>query len=165
MFTCSLHPLISKFFGQSYIALHNCSSSILSFLPILDHLLIRLFKTFNFAQSFSTSVTLCKYSFKCSLLLSMIVYRNPTYLSLHISDNSSFQKPSLITQVEMTCPSSKSLVHWYFLLHKTYSSYTRVCLSISFEDHQEHGSFFYPPLFSRVLCAGQYARHVFSSLL
>lgn len=133
VFTCLLHLLITKFFSRLFTALHSCSSSISSFLPVLNHRLIRLFRTLNLPSIFRPMRHCTNIPFNVLSFYLLSPIEIPC-LSWHISNDSSFKKPSLITQVEMIFSSSESLVHLCSLLHRRHVLLIQeVCLSINFE--------------------------------
>lgn len=151
--SCLLDLLISKFFNQLFIALYNYSGNISSFLPLLNHLLMRLFNTLNLLGIFLPMWYYTHIPFNVFFhLLSPIVI---LHMFHDISNDSSFKTP-LITQVEMIFPSSESLVHLCSLLHVRYFSYIR---SLSFYLFWSSlGAKFLPTVFSKDFCTGSYAR-------
>ena len=125
--SCLLDLLTSKFFNQLFIALYNYSGNISSFLPMLNHLLMRLFNTLNLLGIVLPMWYYIHIPFSVvffHLLLPIIIL----HMFHDISHDSSFKTP-LITQVEMIFPSSESLMHLCSLLHVRYFCYTR---SLSF---------------------------------
>lgn len=125
--SCLLDLLTSKFFNQLFTALYNSSGNISSFLPMLNHLLMRLFNTLNLLGIFLPMWYYTHIPFNVFFfhLLSPIVI---LHMFHDVSNDSSFKTP-LINQVEVIFPSSEALVHLCSLLHIRYFSYTK---SLSF---------------------------------